>query len=105
MSLTAVTFQFREISQGLESAKECSTWELTCVLISKIAKVTKMQLLESNFGFAGKIISETRWSKNISEKWSEFYRQKCRAGVRTKLLFLATVDVWPQFYAAENHVK
>ena len=38
--------------------------------------------------FAGKIISETREVKTISEKWSDFYRQKCRAGVRTKLLFL-----------------
>ena len=40
--------------------------------------------------FAGKIISETREVKTISEKWSDFYRQKCRAGVRTKLLFLVT---------------
>jgi len=44
------------------------------------------QLLRDTF--AGKIISETWWWRNISEKWSEFYRQKCRAGVRTKLLWM-----------------
>jgi hypothetical protein len=55
--------------------------------------------------FAGKMFSDFRGAKYSFEKWSEFYRQKCRAGVRTKLLFLATVGVWPQFYAAENHVK
>jgi len=44
------------------------------------------QLLRDTF--AGKIISETRGVKTDSEKWSQFYRQKCRAGVRTKLLFL-----------------
>ena len=44
------------------------------------------QLLRDTF--AGKIFSDFRGVENISEKWSEFYRQKCRAGVRTKLLFL-----------------
>ena len=33
------------------------------------------------------MLSDFWGAKNISEKWSEFYRQKCRAGVRTKLLF------------------
>jgi len=38
--------------------------------------------------FAGKIISETRGVQTDSEKVPNFYRQKCRAGVRTKLLFM-----------------
>ena len=37
--------------------------------------------------FAGKRISETRGEKTVSEGLSELYRQKCRTGVRTKLLF------------------
>ena len=49
----------------------------------------EIQLLRDTF--AGKIISDFWRPKNISEKWSEFYRQKCRAGVRTKLLFLVSV--------------
>ena len=38
--------------------------------------------------FAGKIFSDFWWAENIFKKWSEIYRLKCRAGVRTKLLFL-----------------
>ena len=55
--------------------------------------------------FAGKIISETRGAKTDSEKWSEFYRQKCRAGVRTRLLCLVTNGVRPQVYVSENQVR
>ena len=50
--------------------------------------------------FAGKKISETREVKKISEKWSEFYRQKCRAGVRTKLLFLVIPYVYLTWFSA-----
>ena len=42
------------VRECTDMSQECSTWELTVVLISKIAKVTKMQLLESNFGFRTK---------------------------------------------------
>jgi hypothetical protein len=43
--------------------------------------------------FAGKMFSDFWRAKYISEKWSEFYRQKCRAGVRTKLLFLVMMCI------------
>ena len=49
----------------------------------------EIQLLRDTF--AGKIFSDFWRPKNISEKRSEFYRQKCRAGVRTKLLFLVVI--------------
>ena len=41
--------------------------------------------------FAGKIFLDFWCKENVSEKRSEFYRQKCRAGVRTKLLFLVII--------------
>ena len=55
--------------------------------------IPEIQLLRDTF--AGKIISEFWRPKNISEKWSEFYRQKCRAGVRTRLLFLVIIYALP----------
>jgi hypothetical protein len=41
--------------------------------------------------FAGKNLTEIRSLENISEKLPNFYRQKCRAGVRTEFLFLIIV--------------
>ena len=54
--------------------------------------------------FAGKIFSDLRRPKTISEKLSEFYRPKCRAGVRTRLLFLICDLIHLQIGSRKNRL-
>jgi len=75
-------------------------FELNCHIHSRYGARKSVRLRDT---FAGKNLTEIRRRETDSEKVQNFYRQKCRAGVRTKLIFLVNNGVWPQIYTSENH--